>query len=158
MNYLVLTVYLHISETELCYCTRHWWGDTSNPVLQVWTPHSQGEKDTEVLQHVHRRGRELTEGLEHKSEEEQLRKLFSLEKLRHKEKFIIHYNQELHQRGCSRWGSVSSPMQQVTGQQETASSCTRGGLDWIVGTNFVTERKGCQALPQAAKSSWFFPS
>ncbi|KAJ7395182.1 hypothetical protein BTVI_157445 [Pitangus sulphuratus] len=43
------------------------------PPAQFWAYHSQ--KDIEGLERVHRKGMELVKGLEHKSDEEQLREL-----------------------------------------------------------------------------------
>jgi len=45
---------------------------------------------------------------------------------------------------------TSFPKEQVTGQEETASSCARGGLNWVLGKNFFTESvvKHCNRLPR----------
>jgi len=40
----------------------------------------------------------------------------------------------------AKWVSGSSPKQEVIGQEATASSCTRGSLDWILGKKFFIER------------------
>lgn len=53
--------------------------------------------------------------------------------------------------GVMRWGLVSSPKWKATGQEEMASSCTRGSLDWIY-EKFL-HRKGGKAQEQAAQGS-----
>lgn len=40
----------------------------------------------------------------------------------------------------------------MTGQEETASSSTRGGLDWLLGKKKISCQKDCQALEQAAQA------
>ena len=49
----------------------------------------------------------------------------------------------------ARWVSVCSFKWQVTGWVEMASSCTRGGLDWVLGK--ISSLQGGQALEQAAQ-------
>lgn len=52
-------------------------------------------------------------------------------------------------------GSVSSPNLETIEQEETASSCTHGGLNWLSGKNsprFFTKRV-FQALEQASQGS-----
>ena len=91
--------------------------------------------------------RDLGKGLKIKSDDEQLRGLegLRLEKRRLRGDFLTLYN-ALTEGGAARWGSGSAPWQHWTGQDEMASSCPGGDLDWVLGKTFTSE-KGCQGCP-----------
>ena len=49
-------------------------------------------------------------------------------------------------------GSVSSPMLQVIRQEEMVSSCSRGGLGWILGN--ISSLKGLSSAGTGCAGKW----